>query len=162
MILIGLGANLPSIAGDPPATLAAALAALGEAGIVIERRSPWYRTAPVPAGDQPWYLNGVAVVATAPGPAELLAVLHRIEARFGRLRRTPNEPRTLDLDVLDYDGLVRREAPVLPHPRLHQRAFVLFPLRDVAPGWRHPVSGEGVAQLIAALPPEQQIERWDP
>jgi len=159
MILIGLGANLPSSAGDPPATLAAALAALTEAGIGVERRSPWYRTAPVPAGDQPWYINGVAVVGTDLGAVELLAVLHRIEARFGRIRRTPNEPRSLDLDLLDYDGLVRREAPVLPHPRLHQRAFVLFPLRDVAPGWRHPVSGAGAAELIAALPPDQQIER---
>ena len=107
MILIGLGANLPSLAGAPPATLAAALEALIEAGLVLERRSPWYRTAPVPAGDQPWYVNGVAAVATRLGPADLLALLHRIEARFGRIRRRRNEPRPLDLDLLDYDGLVR-------------------------------------------------------
>jgi len=159
MILIALGANLPSAAGTPPATLAAALAALAAAGIELERRSPWYRSAPVPAGDQPWFVNGVAAVATSLGPVELLAELHRVEAQFGRIRRTRNEPRPLDLDLLDYDGLVRDRAPVLPHPRLTERAFVLLPLGDVAPGWRHPVSGAGLAQLIAALPPGQEIER---
>lgn len=158
MILIALGANLPSAAGEPPATLAAALAALAEAGVALERRSPWYRSAPVPAGDQPWYVNGVAAVATPLGPDDLLALLHRIEARFGRTRRSRNEPRSLDLDLLDYEGRVRAAAPALPHPRLHQRAFVLLPLRDVAPDWRHPVSGAGVDALIAALPPGQEIE----
>jgi 2-amino-4-hydroxy-6-hydroxymethyldihydropteridine diphosphokinase len=159
MILIGLGANLPSAAGAPPATLAAALTALAEAGVGLVRRSPWYRSAPLPAGDQPWYVNGVASVATSLGPSELLAVLHRVEARFGRIRRTRNEPRPLDLDPLDYDGRLRQEPPVLPHPRLQERAFVLLPLRDVAPDWRHPASGAGLAQLIAALPPGQEIER---
>ena len=159
MILIGLGANLPSVAGAPPATLAAALAALAEAEVRLVRRSPWYRSAPVPAGDQPWYVNGVVLVATPLSPAELLAVLHRVEASFGRIRRTRNEPRPLDLDLLDYDGRFRQEPPVLPHPRLHERAFVLLPLRDVAPDWRHPASGAGLAELIAALPPGQEIER---
>ncbi len=159
MILIGLGANLPSAAGLPAATLAAALKALCAAGLAIERCSPWYRTAPLPAGDQPWYVNGVAAVATRLEPAEVLALLHRIEERFGRIRRERNEPRPLDLDLLDYDGLVRAAAPVLPHPRLHERAFVLLPLRDVAPEWRHPVSGAGVAELIARLPPGQIAAR---
>lgn len=162
MILIGLGANLPSAPhGAPQATLEAALAALAAAGVAIERRSPWYRTAPVPAGDQPWYVNGVAAVATRLGPAELLALLHRIEDRFGRKRRMRNEPRVLDLDLLDYDGQVQSTGPgpVLPHPRMHERAFVLLPLRELAPRWRHPVSGEPVAALIDRLPPEQQAER---
>lgn len=159
MILIGLGANLPSLAGPPPATLAAALEALAAAGLAIERRSPWYRTAPLPAGDQPWYVNGIAAVATRLEPAEVLAALHRIEARFGRIRRRRNEPRPLDLDLIDYEGLVRPSAPVLPHPRLHERAFVLLPLQDVAPDWRHPVSGAGLAELIARLPPGQIAAR---
>ena len=162
MILIGLGANLPSAShGAPQATLAAALAALGAAGVTVEQCSPWYRTAPVPAGDQPWYVNGVAAVATRLGPAELLALLHRIEDRFGRKRRMRNEPRVLDLDLLDYDGRVlpAGTGPMLPHPRMHERAFVLLPLRDVAPHWRHPVSGEFVAALIDRLPPEQRAER---
>jgi 2-amino-4-hydroxy-6-hydroxymethyldihydropteridine diphosphokinase len=159
MILIGLGANLPSAAGPPAATLAAALAALGAAGVAIERRSPWYRSAPLPAGDQPWYVNAVAVARTGLGPAALLALLHRVEASFGRTRHRRNEARVLDLDLLDYDGLVRDDPPVLPHPRLHERAFVLLPLRDVAPEWRHPIDGAGVAELIAALPADQSIGR---
>ncbi|HUJ97513.1 MAG TPA: 2-amino-4-hydroxy-6-hydroxymethyldihydropteridine diphosphokinase [Stellaceae bacterium] len=159
MILIGMGANLPSPAGPPQQTLEAALAALAEAGIALERRSPWYRSAPLPAGDQPWYVNGVVSVATRLAPVALLGQLHRVEARFGRLRRQRNEPRVLDLDLLDHDGALRQEPPVLPHPRLHERAFVLLPLADIAPDWRHPASGASLATLIAALPPGQVAER---
>lgn len=159
MILIAMGANLPSVAGPPQQTLEAALAALAEAGIVLEQRSAWYRSAPLPAGDQPWYINGVISVATRLAPVELLGVLHRVEARFGRVRRQRNEPRILDLDLLDYNGKLRQETPVLPHPRLHERAFVLLPLADIAPDWRHPASGASLAALIAALPPGQVVER---
>jgi 2-amino-4-hydroxy-6-hydroxymethyldihydropteridine diphosphokinase len=159
MILIGMGSNLPSVAGLPQQTLEAALAALAEAGIVLERRSAWYRSAPLPAGDQPWYVNGVISVATRLAPVELLGLLHRVEARFGRLRRRRNEPRVLDLDLLDYNGELRQETPALPHPRLHERAFVLLPLADIAPEWRHPASGASLATLIAALPPRQLVER---
>jgi 2-amino-4-hydroxy-6-hydroxymethyldihydropteridine diphosphokinase len=161
MILLGLGANLPSAHhGRPEATLAAALAALAAEGVAVERLSPWYRSAPVPAADnQPWYVNGVAAVTTRLAPEALLALLHRVERRFGRVRRERNEPRVLDLDLLDYDGLVQSGGAVLPHPRLHERAFVLLPLREVAPGWCHPTLERGVAELIAALPPGQQVER---
>ena len=159
MILIGMGANLPSPAGPPQQTLEAALAALAEAGIALERRSAWYRSAPLPAGDQPWYVNGVVSVATRLAPVELLGLLHRVEARFGRMRRERNEPRVLDLDLLDHDGVLRQETPVLPHPRLHERAFVLLPLADIAPDCRHPASGASLATLIAALPPGQVAER---
>jgi 2-amino-4-hydroxy-6-hydroxymethyldihydropteridine diphosphokinase len=162
MILLGLGANLPSTThGQPEATLAAALAALAAEGVAVDRLSPWYRSAPVPAGDQPWYVNGVAAVTTRLAPAALLELLHRVERRFGRVRRDRNEPRVLDLDLLDYHGMVQQEGvqPVLPHPRLHERAFVLLPLRDVAPHWRHPTLSRTVEELAAALPPGQQAER---
>jgi 2-amino-4-hydroxy-6-hydroxymethyldihydropteridine diphosphokinase len=159
VILIGLGANLPSALGPPQATLEAALAALEKNDVVIAQRSAWYRSAPVPAGDQPWYVNAVVAVVTRLGPVELLTLLHRVETRLGRVRRTRNEPRAVDLDILDYDGQVRADAPVLPHPRLHRRGFVLLPLRDVAPAWRHPVSGAGLADLIGALPADQRTER---
>lgn len=157
MILLGLGANEPSDIGPPQATLEAALALLPAEGVIVTARSRWYRTAPVPASAQPWFVNGVAALATDRDPADLLALLHRIEARFGRKRRERNEARPLDLDLLAYDDLVRREGepPILPHPRLHQRAFVLLPLSDVAPGWRHPVLGRSVEALVLALPPDQ-------
>jgi 2-amino-4-hydroxy-6-hydroxymethyldihydropteridine diphosphokinase len=160
MILLGMGANLRSaVHGPPEVTVESALATLAKNGVSIVRRSSWYRSAPVGGGDQPWYVNGVSVVATRFDPAELLALLHRIEASFGRVRRERNEPRVLDLDLLDYAGRVSEpgEEPVLPHPRLHDRAFVLLPIRDVAPGWRHPASGQSVDTLIAALPTGQAI-----
>lgn len=162
MILVGVGANLPSVAGSPRATCDVALTHLGRLGVVITGRSPWYETAPVPASDQPWFVNGVVSVETALSPAGLLAALHLTEAAFGRLRTTANAARSLDLDLLAYRDLVRTDhAPFLPHPRLHERAFVLLPLRDLAPDWRHPVLGETAANL-AAKASLDGIRRLDP
>lgn len=168
MILLGLGGNLPSAAHGPPqATLSAALAELERAGVRILRRSPWYRSAPVPAGGQPWFINAVAVAATALPPRPVLDLLHQVERDFGRIRRERNEARPIDLDLLAYDDIVEGDAAagtglVLPHPRLHERAFVLLPLRDVAPLWRHPATGATLDEMIAALPPGQQAERIAP
>jgi 2-amino-4-hydroxy-6-hydroxymethyldihydropteridine diphosphokinase len=163
-ILIGVGANLPHpIHGAPLRTCQAALEALAASGVKLLARSPWYRTAPVPASDQPDFVNGVVEVATRLDPAELLSLLHRIEADFGRVRGRPNAARTLDLDLLAYGATIREgpDGPILPHPRLHERAFVLLPLRDVAPGWRHPKLGKRVADLIAALPPGQSCRQLE-
>jgi 2-amino-4-hydroxy-6-hydroxymethyldihydropteridine diphosphokinase len=161
MILIGLGANLPGPDGPPAATLAAALAALPAEGVAVARRSRWYRSAPVPPSDQPWFVNGVAALETALAPAALLALLHRLEARWGRRRRVTNEARPIDLDLLAYDDRVETGGLVLPHPRLHARAFVLLPLRDIAPGWRHPTLGLTVEELIRRLPPDATAEPVD-
>jgi 2-amino-4-hydroxy-6-hydroxymethyldihydropteridine diphosphokinase len=156
MILLGLGANLPSSAGPPVATLEAALAELEASGARVVARSRWFRTAPVPPSDQAWFVNAVARLETTLEPMELLTLLQKVERAFGRRRAVRNEARPLDLDLLDYDGRIL-DIPglVLPHPRLHLRAFVLLPLQDVAPGWRHPVLGETVSELIAKLPADQ-------
>jgi 2-amino-4-hydroxy-6-hydroxymethyldihydropteridine diphosphokinase len=158
MIFIGIGANLPSPAGPPRATAEAALEALAAAGIAVRRRSRWYESAPVPPADQPWYVNGVVEVATGLEPAALLAVLHRIEARFGRTRTVANAARPLDLDLLAYDDRILdgEDGVIIPHPRLHQRAFVLLPLAELAPDWRHPRTGRSISALIAALPAESE------
>jgi 2-amino-4-hydroxy-6-hydroxymethyldihydropteridine diphosphokinase len=161
MILIGLGGNLPSRHGSAAETLAAALAALEGEGIRVAARSRWYETAPIPPSDQPWFVNGVAAVATALPPGELLDRLHAVEAAFGRERSVPNAARTIDLDLLDYDGRIVGGWPVLPHPRLHERAFVLRPLVDVAPGWRHPRSGRTAEELLAAIGTAQFIRPID-
>ena len=161
MILIGLGANLPSARyGDPVNTCEAALAALGQAGVRVVARSRWYRSAPVPASDQPWFVNGVAEVETDLAPAALLEVLHGIEQDFGRVRRARDEARVIDLDILAYDGVVSRpgETPALPHPRLAERAFVVLPLADLAPEWRHPVTGERAGDMARRLPAGQTAE----
>ncbi|MDJ0951307.1 MAG: 2-amino-4-hydroxy-6-hydroxymethyldihydropteridine diphosphokinase [Alphaproteobacteria bacterium] len=160
MILLALGANLPHPTFGPPrATCVAALAALHGPELRITRRSRWYESAPVPPGPQPWFVNGVAALDTALEPAALLDRLHAVEAAFGRARTAPDAPRVLDLDLLDYHGRVETPAagagPVLPHPRLAGRAFVLLPLAEVAPDWRHPKTGRTVAELIADLPADQ-------
>lgn len=152
MILIALGSNLPSRAGAPTATLDAALVELNARGIHPVAVSRTYRTKAWPDPNDPEFMNAVACVETELSPAELVTELHAVEDSFGRARAARNAPRTLDLDIVDYNGRVEEGPPVLPHPRVETRGFVLIPLRDVAPGWRHPVSGKSVGQLIAALP----------
>jgi 2-amino-4-hydroxy-6-hydroxymethyldihydropteridine diphosphokinase len=157
-IFIGLGANLPSrLHGPPEATLAATLERLAARGVTTAARSRWYESAPVPMSDQPWFVNAVARVATVLAAAPLLATLHEVEAEFGRVRSARNAPRLVDLDLLAYGELVMtgEGGPLLPHPRMHERAFVLLPLRELAPHWRHPRLGRSLDELIAALPPEQ-------
>jgi 2-amino-4-hydroxy-6-hydroxymethyldihydropteridine diphosphokinase len=153
MILIGLGANLPGEFGAPAQTIDAAIAALDRAPCRVVVRSRLFESPPWPLpSDQPWYVNAVARIETALDPEALLEHLHEIERAFGRVRGARNAARTLDLDLLDFDGRVREGAPALPHPRLADRAFVLLPLRDVAPDWRHPGDCGALDELIAALP----------
>lgn len=164
MILVALGANLPGPDGAPALeTCRRAAARLdGLAGLRLRALSRWFATAPIPpAPGAPDYVNGVALLtprpgARAPDPAALLAALQAIEAEFGRVRPYPNAPRTLDLDLLALGGVVRLAPdPVLPHPRMAGRAFVLAPLCDVAPSWVHPVLGQSAAALRAALGPQE-------
>ena len=155
MIYVAIGANLPSTWSVAPLdTCNHACALLNDIpGLSVQALSRWDETAPVPAGGQPRYVNGVAALSGAIDPAALLAALHGIEAAAGRIRSSPNVPRPLDLDIIAIDGLVRAAPdPILPHPRARLRAFVLLPLRDVAPAWVHPGSGHGIDALIAALP----------
>ncbi len=161
-IFLGLGANLSHERyGSPRQTLEAALVELGRRGVRTLQVSPWYRTAPIPASDQPWYENAVAEVATQLSADALLAELHAVEAAFGRARTVANAARPIDLDLLDYKGEVAAGGPgraTLPHPRMAGRAFVLRPLADLAPDWRHPASGLAIRELVAALPRDQLAE----
>ena len=158
-VFIGVGANLlPDGYDSPRDGCIAALDRLVDYGIDLVVTSRWYESAPVPMSDQPWYLNAVAMATTSRTAAETLMCLHQVEAAFGRVRGVRNAARVLDLDLLDFGGLVSL-APdlLLPHPRMHERAFVLRPLQELAPDWRHPISGTSIEELVMALSADQQI-----
>ena len=152
---IALGSNLD----NPTATILAAIESIRKTnGIGLLAQSSLYCTAPVGLAEQPDFINAVIAVNTSLTPAELLNALLLLEVDFGRIRQERNGPRTLDLDVLLYDQeTVRTEALTLPHPRLHLRAFVLFPLAEIAPALNLPGRGSVEAWLPAVA--NQRIRR---
>lgn len=162
-ILIAFGANLPTDQyGAPAKTLKAALEHLAKDGdVLVDCVSSFYETAPVPVSDQPWYVNGVARLSTDLSAHDLLSRLHDVEAEFGRVRRERNAARVIDLDLVAYGReLIAEDGGIqVHHPRMIERAFVLLPLRDVAPGWVHPVLNRSVEDLISDLPSDQQIRQ---
>jgi len=152
---VGLGANL----GDPSRTIEQAFTELDALpGTRVKARSPFYRTAPVGLAEQPDFINAVAELRTSLRPGELLAGLLEIEERHGRTRSVVNAPRTLDLDLLLYgEEVLDSERLTVPHPRMHERAFVLQPLLDIAPSVEIP--GQGAASDLMSKLEDQRIER---
>ena len=154
---VALGANL----GDPAETISAALQALAEIPeTTLAKASSLYRTAPVGLKNQPDFINAVALLHTTLSPLQLLQALFHIEGRFGRLRSVSNAPRTLDLDLLLHgDSILSGPQLTLPHPRMHQRAFVLVPLLEVVAdcnipgrGWASELLAGCSAQRVARIP----------
>lgn len=177
--LIAAGGNLHSVAGCPAVTLSLAVRALADYGFVIRSVSRFFRTPCFPAGAGPDYVNAALIAARDGDAEEILDCLHQVEGRFDRERTGRWASRTLDLDLLGQGDQIRpdpdtfrrwcaipdeeqrRVAPdelILPHPRLHERPFVLLPLRDIAADWQHPVLGQSVSQLCDGLDPEQCAE----
>jgi 2-amino-4-hydroxy-6-hydroxymethyldihydropteridine diphosphokinase len=155
MILVALGSNQTGPWGTPEESVRRALAALDLGGIRLRRCSSLIMTQPLGVTTQPPFVNAVAEVETALGPEALLARLHLIERRAGRRRTLRWGPRTLDLDLIDYHGLIcpPPARPVLPHPGIAGRIFVLAPIAEIAPRWRHPKTRRSAADMLRALDP---------
>jgi 2-amino-4-hydroxy-6-hydroxymethyldihydropteridine diphosphokinase len=157
---IGLGANMGDKEGQIRAALDA-LSRLSETRLLAVSRL--YRTAPVGVTDQDWFLNAALTVETGLGVRELLAALLGIERDLGRVRTLRWGPRKIDLDILFFgDRVIDEDDLVIPHPRMHERRFVLAPLAEVAPDWVHPRLGRTINDLLAGLPDDEEwVEPWD-
>lgn len=176
-VLIALGSNATSVFGGPYFNVSEALRRLACDSLTISEISPFYSTPAFPAGAGPDFVNAAARLSTTLDAHQVLARLHEVEDRLGRVRSTRWGPRSIDLDLIAHDATIypdletfhswrslpleqqKERAPdglILPHPRLQDRAFVLGPVRDVAPDWRHPVLGQTAAQMFDALPAEER------
>jgi 2-amino-4-hydroxy-6-hydroxymethyldihydropteridine diphosphokinase len=154
---LGLGSNV----GRRAAYLARARRLLGRGGVEIVRASPIYETEPVDFADQPWFLNQVLEVRTELDPPALLRLALAVESALKRVRTAAKGPRTIDVDILlAGDLVIDTPGLVVPHPRLHQRNFVLVPLADIAPGTRHPVLGRTIEELARASEDPKGVRRW--
>ena len=149
--VIALGGNLPGAFASVRAALDAAVAQMPEKGLFPLKASRWWRSAAWPNPADPPFLNGVVLVRTALDPGAVLQALMALEADFSRRRSLPNAPRTLDLDLIAHGGSVMESpALTLPHPRAAERRFVMGPLAEIAPGWRHPVTGQTAESLASS------------
>jgi len=158
-VFVALGSNL----GDREANLARGVSGLRERGLRITARSSVYETEPVGGPAQGAYLNAVVQAETRLRPEEVLASCLGVEREAGRVRSVANAPRTLDLDLLLYgDAVVEAGGLTVPHPRLHERRFVLVPLAEIAPAARHPVLGLSAREMERRCPDTSAVARYGP
>ena len=160
-IIIGIGANLiPNGFSTVQDGLFAAMKMLNEYEIEEIQCSSWYETSPVPKSDQPLFTNAVFSATCNAVPHQLLSYLNDIEGRIGRIRTKRNSARVIDLDILDFNSMhIETENLIIPHPRMHLRAFVLIPLQEIRKDYIHPVTKEPILTLIKKLPADQEIFR---
>jgi 2-amino-4-hydroxy-6-hydroxymethyldihydropteridine diphosphokinase len=155
-VFLGLGSNQ----GDRRAHIKKGLAALEGESVAIRRRSSFYETEPVDLVGQPWFLNAVVAAQTDLAARGLLSLCQRVEAGEGRTRTLRFGPRTLDIDILLYKGKVVCEADLeIPHPRMHERRFVLVPLLEIAPDVEDPRDGRRFAEILAGLGEGKKVTR---
>ena len=156
IVYLSLGSNL----GDREAQLRAALVCLQREGRVVAVSS-FYETEPVEFIDQAWFLNCAVALETTDTPEQLMSALLQIEQQMGRKRIQRKGPRTIDIDILLFDGeVLDSPALTIPHPAMHQRRFVLQPLAEIAPALRHPVLKETMQELLDELPAGQTVRKY--
>lgn len=164
MKLVALGSNLPSPHGSPADNVRLAAKLLEIYDFKIVARGDLYETAPVPVSDQPDFINTVIQVDFSGTPEQAIATCLNVEREMGRVRGTKNEARVIDIDIIAWNNLVRSDSDLtLPHPRMHERAFVLYPLCDIAPEWVHPLQQLRAVELKMGLPPSgihEAAEQW--
>jgi len=149
MILVAIGSNLNSKKFGPPLMNCIKCIKILKKKFDVLNVSNLYETEPIPKSNQVWYINGVVSISSILQPIGILKKLHSIEMTFGRVRKYKNEPRTIDLDLLCYNNSILKSSElVIPHPKIHERRFVLQPICDIDPEWIHPVLKEKAKKLL--------------
>ena len=156
MIFLGLGSNLPSSYGDRFENINVALTYLELYGIQILKKSSFYETPSYPDNSKPKFINIIVIVETHLNPVDLMSVLIFVEEKLERKRNKKNDPRTCDIDIIDYNGqvlnfLYNNKDFNLPHKKINFRNFVLFPLQEIFPEWKHPKTNEKIEYIIHKL-----------
>ncbi len=161
MIILSLGSNLSSKFGDRFKNLEIAMNYLEGYGILIEKKSSFYETPSYPNTNDPKFINVIISVKTKLPPIDLMSVLIHIEEKLGRRRNKKNDPRTCDIDIIDYEQKIinfkyRDLDLIVPHERMRSRNFVLFPLIEIMPNWIHPQTKENISDIIKKLSNEDR------
>ena len=161
MIFLGLGSNLSSKFGDRFTNINLAISFLEEYGIKVIKKSNFYETPSYPNKENPKFINAVILVETTLPPVDLMSVLLFIEEKLGRKRDKKNDPRTCDIDIIDYNSQIlnlklNNSELTLPHNDLNKRNFILFPLQEISPNWKHPKTKEFISDLLQKLSEEDK------
>jgi len=161
LIYIGIGSNLNGKNNETPLQNCKKALVELKKEVNICKISSWYKSEPIPVSNQPWFINGAIEISTNKSSLDLLEFILSIEEVFGRVREKKNEARILDLDIIDYKKkiLYIKNKLIIPHPRMHERSFVLQPLSELNPKWMHPIKKKGIKELIRNLNDKQKISK---
>ena len=159
MILLSLGSNLSSHFGDSKTTLLKCYEFFNNSDVKILKKSSFYESVAIPNKSDPKFINSVISIETKFSPEHLIQYILNVEEKFDRKREKINAPRTCDIDIVDFNGKVinifnKNISLEIPHPRLEQRSFVLYPIREIDKNWKSPLSGKYIDQLIENLDAE--------
>ncbi len=159
-VIIGVGGNINSENGiHPVETCNNAIRLFQDYSIKVIKQSKWYNSEPIPKSDQPNFFNCVVIASTLLNEYDVLKILHKIEAEFGRRRNDINAARSIDLDLIDYSNKVLKSSNlIIPHPRAHLRKFVMGPLAEINPSWIHPILKVNVLDILKKLDKQKIVE----